>query len=105
MTPDEADKVLFTMAAMWPQAKVDDATIAIWRNRLQRHEFTHVINTIDKLADQARWWPSWADVVEGVTAQKRAEHANRSALPPVPVERLPLPEVRAAIAEARAALR
>ena len=102
MTPDEADQALFTMAAVWP-GKIDDATIAVWRNRLQRYEFEHVILAVDQLADTENWWPSWSKITEGAAAAKRAQAPVWKALPPVKPSTED--EVRAAIREARETLR
>lgn len=102
MTPDEADQVLFTMAAVWP-TKLDDNTIAVWRNRLHRYDFEHVILAIDQLADTEEWWPAWAKLAEGVAAAKRAAEPEWKALPPGKIA--DDAEVRAAIREARETLR
>lgn len=103
MTPDEADQVLFTMAAVWP-GKIDDTTIAMWRNRLDRYHADEVYQAIDRLADTAKWWPSWSELVEAVDAVKRANARTWEALPPAG-ELASEDEAREAIREAREALR
>lgn len=102
MTPDEADHALFTMAAVWP-GKIDDSTIAVWRNRLERYEFEHVILTVDKLADTEDWWPSWSKISAGVAAVKRAQQPVFKALPPA--DPASPEEVREALKAARESLK
>lgn len=103
MTPDEADQVLFTMASVWP-GKIDDTTIAMWRNRLNRYHADEVYQAIDRLADTAKWWPSWSELVEAVGAVKRANAASFKPLPPAG-ELASKDDARAALRQAREALR
>ena len=72
MTGDEADQVLLTLSATWPRNNMGDATIALWRQRLQRHDHAHTVAAVEKLTDQLDWWPSWAQLAAGIAAAKRA---------------------------------
>jgi hypothetical protein len=73
MTPDEADQVLLTLSATWPHNNMTDATITLWRQRLQGRNHLHTATAVERLTDQLDWWPTWAQLSAGIASARLAD--------------------------------
>jgi hypothetical protein len=102
---DEVRRVLFLLSSIWSQ-KVSEPTLEVWRKRLAAFDdYAFVVESIERLADTSRYWPTIADLVETYAAVARSHHPTLYALPPPGGEALSKEETRAMLKQCRASLR
>lgn len=102
MTKDEADRLLFTMTAIWT-TKISDPTLMVWRDRLTNLDPDIASEAINQLADTSKYWPSWSELSELAAAIKRRTASVYKSLPAGRV--LPKVEALKRIAEIRVMLK
>lgn len=104
MTDDEVRRVLFLLSSIWAQ-KVSEPTLEVWRKRLVAFDdYAVMVESIERLADTSRYWPTIADVVETYAAVARTNHPTQYALPPPSGETLSKEESREMLRQCRATL-
>ena len=71
MTPDQADYVLAQMSVCWPGKPLSVPEVKFWVSKLEAYEFDDAHTALTKIADRAKFWPSWAEFKEFVDIEKR----------------------------------
>tara|TARA_B100000029_G_scaffold247524_1_gene244411 strand:+ start:25711 stop:26061 length:351 start_codon:yes stop_codon:yes gene_type:complete len=100
---DQADYVLAQMSVCWAGKPLTVEEVKFWVAKLENYEFDHAMDALSKIADKAKFWPSWAEFKEFVDIERR----NNTPALSKPSEKPPCTKEEAAkhLAEARNILR
>ena len=71
MKEEEANQILFLMAAIWTQP-ISDATLLVWKQRIEREEdYELAQEAVSLLSDRCKFFPSIAEFHETIRSLKR----------------------------------
>lgn len=103
MSPDQADWILAKMSVAWPGKPLTVPEVNYWVEKLQPYDFEPTTVALEKIEDQCKFWPSWAEFKEFADMERRN---SRAALPSAPEKQACTPEQNAKhLEEARATLK
>ena len=70
MKEEEANQILFLMAAIWTQP-ISDATLLVWKQRIQKEDYELAQEAVSLLSDRCKFFPSIAEFHETIRSLKR----------------------------------
>lgn len=70
MKEEEANQILFLMAAVWTQP-ISDATLLVWKQRIQKEDYELAQEAVSLLSDKCKFFPSIAEFHETIRSLKR----------------------------------
>ena len=70
MKEEEANQILFLMAAIWTQP-ISDATLLVWKQRIEREDYELAQEAVSLLSDRCKFFPSIAEFHETIRSLKR----------------------------------
>jgi len=70
MKEEEANQILFLMAAIWTRP-ISDATLLVWKQRIQKEDYELAQEAVSLLSDRCKFFPSIAEFHETIRSLKR----------------------------------
>ena len=72
MTPDEADYVLARMSVVWSSKMLNVEEVRFWVEKLSPYELDVVLDSLKRVEDTCKFWPSWAEYKSAIRATQNS---------------------------------